>query len=287
MPGQVELVARFEQGILFEDYTYGPGPAGELPRHAHAEYQLTLSLGAPGEYLIRGSRIAVPAGSLTVIGPGEAHGVRDPGPIRLPGRFLVAYVPEAQVREAARELAPSRSGAAWLGEPVNRDPRLLAAAIELHRASGDRDPLRLEIALAEMLGGLLAESGGATDPQRPSTRGVRRAVARARALIEERYIDGIGLAELAEQVGLSRFHLSREFAAAVGVPPHRYAVNLRVDHARRLLAAGEPIASAAVAAGFADQSHLNRHFARLAGLTPGSYASTRRKNIQESAAVAA
>jgi AraC-like DNA-binding protein len=41
--------------------------------------------------------------------------------------------------------------------------------------------------------------------------------------------------------------------------------------ARALIAAGEPLAEAAAAAGFADQPHLTRHFVRAYGYTPGAW----------------
>ena len=46
---------------------------------------------------------------------------------------------------------------------------------------------------------------------------------------------------------------------------------VRVGHARRLLAAGSSIGDAAVASGFADQSHLHRQFRHRLGFTPGRY----------------
>ncbi len=49
-------------------------------------------------------------------------------------------------------------------------------------------------------------------------------------------------------------------------------MHLRVRLAQRLLRSGLRPAAAAVAAGFADQSHLHRHFARIVGVTPGAYA---------------
>ncbi|MEM8614505.1 MAG: helix-turn-helix domain-containing protein [Cyanobacteria bacterium P01_H01_bin.105] len=43
--------------------------------------------------------------------------------------------------------------------------------------------------------------------------------------------------------------------------------------AKRLLASGYPILTAALATGFSsDQSHLHRHFQRRLGITPGQYA---------------
>jgi AraC-like DNA-binding protein len=59
--------------------------------------------------------------------------------------------------------------------------------------------------------------------------------------------------------------------AGSGLPPHALQLAQRVRAARRLLEAGEPIAETAVATGFADQSHLHRHFRRSLGVTPGQY----------------
>jgi AraC-like DNA-binding protein len=41
---------------------------------------------------------------------------------------------------------------------------------------------------------------------------------------------------------------------------------------RRAIAAGAPLADAAATAGFADQSHMTRHFKRAYGITPGRWA---------------
>jgi AraC-like DNA-binding protein len=49
-------------------------------------------------------------------------------------------------------------------------------------------------------------------------------------------------------------------------------VALRVNLARRLLERGERATDVAGLAGFADQSHLNRHFRRRLGKTPAQYA---------------
>lgn len=45
----------------------------------------------------------------------------------------------------------------------------------------------------------------------------------------------------------------------------------RLDAVRRMLLTGTSLAHAATAAGFADQSHMTRHFSRAFGLTPGRW----------------
>jgi AraC-like DNA-binding protein len=55
------------------------------------------------------------------------------------------------------------------------------------------------------------------------------------------------------------------------MPPHQFQIAARVDHARRLLPSETPLRSIAASSGFADQSHLNRHFKRQYGFTPGEF----------------
>jgi AraC-like DNA-binding protein len=75
---------------------------------------------------------------------------------------------------------------------------------------------------------------------------------------------------LAWAMGMSRFHFLRTFARQFGLPLHAYQINQRMERIRRLLKAGVPVGE--IEAGFADQSHLTRHFKRLMGVSPGQYA---------------
>ena len=82
----------------------------------------------------------------------------------------------------------------------------------------------------------------------------------------------VRLDELARHAGLSKFHLLRQFKLRTGLTPGQYRTQLRVERAKRLLAAGEPPGGVAVACGFTDQSHLTRHFGRLVGIGPAAFA---------------
>lgn len=94
--------------------------------------------------------------------------------------------------------------------------------------------------------------------------------------MEENFAEPLPLATLARLTGLSPCRFSIVFRREVGVPPHRYLCDLRVRRAQALLSDGESPASAAIAAGFFDQSHLHRHFKRLCGATPGRFAAAAR-----------
>ncbi len=101
-----------------------------------------------------------------------------------------------------------------------------------------------------------------------------RAVAEALAFIHANYARELSLTDIAEAVHLSPFHLARLFKQSLGVSQHQYLIQLRVNCASWLLSAGSgerSLAEVASAVGFADQSHLTRHFKRVLGVTPRQF----------------
>jgi len=101
-----------------------------------------------------------------------------------------------------------------------------------------------------------------------------RAVSDALAFIHANYAREVTLADMAQAVHLSPFHLTRVFKQCLGVSPHQYLIQVRVNSARWLLSAGSgerSLSEVATAVGFADQSHFTRHFKRATGTTPGQF----------------
>lgn len=70
---------------------------------------------------------------------------------------------------------------------------------------------------------------------------------------------------------MSPYHLARLFLSTFGLPPHKYLEGLRVRRAQGVIAPRFPLADVALAAGFSSQSHLNRPFKRILGVTPAGY----------------
>lgn len=94
---------------------------------------------------------------------------------------------------------------------------------------------------------------------------------RAREYLHAHLHDNIGLSDMADALAVDRFRLTRAFQAQFGLPPHAWLIQLRLTHARRLLAQGIAPVEVAVQLGFADQSHLGRWFRRAYQLTPARY----------------
>jgi AraC-like DNA-binding protein len=78
--------------------------------------------------------------------------------------------------------------------------------------------------------------------------------------------------DVARMSGLSQCHVIRAFHYEFGLPPHAYHLRVRLATACELLMRGLAVASVAYECGFADQSHLNRKFKAVYGLTPAVWA---------------
>ncbi|KAB8331766.1 AraC family transcriptional regulator [Scytonema tolypothrichoides VB-61278] len=90
--------------------------------------------------------------------------------------------------------------------------------------------------------------------------------------IHEYLSEEIKLSQLAELLGMSQFHFSRLFKQSVGIPPHQYLLQQRVERAKQLLKQTElSITEVAFLCGFNSHSHLSKWFRQLTGITPKTY----------------
>ncbi|HBO0783077.1 helix-turn-helix transcriptional regulator [Pseudomonas aeruginosa] len=101
---------------------------------------------------------------------------------------------------------------------------------------------------------------------------------RAKELIAGHLAEGVSVARLAEECGLSRSYFTKAFKCSTGVSPHEWLMRMRVDRAKELmLGSDEPLSQIGVACGFSDQPHFSRIFLRLAGASPSTWRRVKRQ----------
>lgn len=79
----------------------------------------------------------------------------------------------------------------------------------------------------------------------------------------------LSLAELASVINISPTYFASLFKQAMGISPHQYVIQQRVERAEVMLKRTDlAIADIALQVGFSSQSHLTQHFKRFTGMTP-------------------
>src|SRR5262249_42562082 len=102
-------------------------------------------------------------------------------------------------------------------------------------------------------------------------RGIDPAIARAAGRIEKTG-GAVSIAELREQMGLSKTRLAEAFREQIGLTPKLYARVVRFRRATAMLQKGtDPLIEVALAAGYYDQPHMNAEFRELSGLAPRNF----------------
>jgi AraC-like DNA-binding protein len=240
-----------------------------LSRAVPHYYASVLHLEGESVWSVRGAHWSTRPGTLGVKAPGEVYAERER---RGRSRFQVLVFDDALVDEARAALdQPPGDPRAGAFDGV-RDPRVQPLML-LHRAflADATGGAELEQALADAVATMVTLTGAA--PGRTERAAAwSGAVARARALLDERLTETVTLDELAAHARLDKFRLCRAFREQVGLPPHAYVTHRRVSLAQGLLARGVSQAEVALQVGLYDQSQLHRHFKRILGVTPGAWA---------------
>ena len=81
--------------------------------------------------------------------------------------------------------------------------------------------------------------------------------------IEENYLNNIMISDLSRISDMSKYYLIRQFESSVGLSPHKYITNLRVNYAKYLLKGNKSLSEIALESAFYDQSHFIKCFKEL------------------------
>jgi AraC-like DNA-binding protein len=100
----------------------------------------------------------------------------------------------------------------------------------------------------------------------------RRVLFRARDFLASHFNDRVSLANAAACAGMSPYHFHRLFAETFGETPHEFVTRLRIDHAKKLLMAGNhSVTDICLEAGYESLGSFSSRFHALTGLSPVAF----------------
>ena len=237
--------------------------------HAHEEYLFGVIDGGVHAVWCRGEMNLVPGGSVVTMRPGDIH--HGGAGSEAGWRQRMLYIPEAGMRALLEErTGRPQTGTLDFGAAFHARPDLAHRVSALHEAlHGAHTRLSLDVALDSLLGVLLHELAPQLSAPEPRDNG---RIAEAIDYLGSRVEEDVSLDALCRVTGLRRRQTIDAFRRATGLPPHAWHLQQKVLLVKRLLRAGLSPAEAAAQAGFADQSHMGRHFRAIVGITPAAFA---------------
>jgi AraC family transcriptional regulator len=184
------------------------------------------------------------------------------------------YLPQATLLRVANEAGTSSSGE-LLERTGHLDPitsRLLTTAAEALDGNEVLDALFRQ-QLTDLLATRLLSAHAGVDIRTPVSGGLapnvlRRVIDRLRSDSDT----DVSLAALAADAGLSRFHFCRAFKESLGMPPHAWLRQYRLEQAKDMLRdPSASVLSVAMALGYASQTAFAAAFKKFFGLSPSEF----------------
>lgn len=248
------LTARFDR------HRYAP--------HTHEEFSVGICVLGASCIDYRGGALKVGEGAIVVLAPGEVHtGESAYGTYAYRGLYPTPTLLNDGIL----------GGIPHFREPLLHDPELAAALRTAHtELSTCPDPLEAESRLPWLLTAL-ARRHSTSRPTPDTVPGASTIAHAVRDRLADELMAPPSLADLATDLGLSRYQLLRAFRTTMGMPPYAWLAQHRVARARTLLESGGRPAEVAGQVGFADQAHMTRWFRKVLGVTPAAY----RNSVQD------
>lgn len=267
--GRVDAPCRIEAlHARFDNHTFST--------HAHDTWSIgAVITGAKDISTKRGSQDVLSASQIYALPPHRAHAGKTVSDMC---EYVMLYVPDEVLREQCDAYGVDVQ---WLMEDIATDQErvtlvksfvdLILLKPESIDAWSGEWTMFCESLLSKYRGSQLTANAAS------ETLRAEKNLKRAYDYLREFWNCNVSLSDLARETSMSAPEVCRRFSAAYGLSPHRYQVVSRVMRVKSRLLDGVSIPEAANDAGFADQSHLGRHFKSILGVTPGEVANAKCK----------
>lgn len=262
-------------GILVEQYQYS-ADASETERPALSDHWLNLPLGYPvhltqkrddrlHESIVhKGNSIFVPAGQPSYWRCHKGDTYRPTLHIYLKQELIVQVAETSDLNSDRIDLATCFS---------KPDPQLTQIAMLLLaelKSDGIMGQLYVESLTQILVIHLLRHYSTLTRTITSQNRNLTRVQLQEAIDYIHTHLDrDLSLVELASVINISPTYFASLFKQAIGIPPHQYVIQQRVEQAKLMLSKTDlAIADIALQVGFSSQSHLTQQFKRFTGMTP-------------------
>ncbi|MCL1796456.1 MAG: AraC family transcriptional regulator [Clostridia bacterium] len=254
------------------------GPTGP---HAHEFYEIVYVLEGFCLHVCNGASSLLMAGDILALRPGDVHRYR--------GRRNVGIVNFLFLPQALGCLMNEVRSLPGMADLFSGDPSMdwfllrhlslpdrehvQRAFLEIDRERTEKQTgwmLRSRALLADFMV-FFSRIFSARFPARRADSPYTGYITGALAGIEDHYHENLTVKSLADSLGISADHLTRQFRQAMGLTPIEYLRRYRFARALELLRRQMPVQSVCKAVGFRHASHFSREFKVFFDMTPSAF----------------
>lgn len=240
-----------------------------FPKHTHDTLSVGIVEQGQSTFYYRGQVHKIGPGDIAIIPAGEVHACNPQ--VDTGWTYRMFYIDPNWLRHLVEENTKSRGNIPNFSTPLIRQPALFRSLLQLHTViESPVNKLEKESFIYATFTQLITNYSDRK--VQPSVRHQKSQMIKpALDYLTDNLTQNITLDELSTLTGFSTYHFLRVFRDTVGLPPHAYQTQLRINRAKKLLAGGKDIVQVAYDTGFSDQSHFSNKFKRLVGATPRQY----------------
>lgn len=244
--------------------------------HCHDHLELAYVLSGVGKYNIEGELYEVKEGDLLILNPGVHHEALTSEDSEVPTTEFFVGFSDIQLPNYPYNYLPVQGGGHIMhtaGEFRQKISRICAAMDLENMVCRKGRYFMLKAYLMQMILLVIREQCETVAPVSSyafESVNKKYVVERIIDFFEEHYSEKISLDQIAENMYLSPFYISKIFKSEIGDTPIRHLINIRLEKAKALLESGScsSIQEVAAMVGYDDAYHFSKLFKKHYGISP-------------------
>lgn len=244
--------------------------------HCHDHLELAYIMSGVGKYYIEGEMYDVREGDLLILNPGVKHQAQPPQDGMVPTTEFFVGAADIQFPNYPRNYMPVPKGGHIMrptAEARRKIAKICASMETENKVYREGRYVMLKAYLMQLILLIVREQCSATLPSGSyAFESVNKnyVVDRIIGYFQDHYSEKISLDQIAENMYLSPFYISKIFKSETGDTPIRYLINVRLERAKILLENGDngSIQEIAAMVGYDDAYHFSKLFKKRYGMSP-------------------
>jgi len=230
-------------------------------KHSHKEYAVGVTLRGIQHYNLNGSlQLSYPNGVM-LFNPEQVHDGMAHDKTGL--EYVMLYIEPELLLEVIE-----KKDIVLFSNPIVYDYKLEQRILSLSNAIlGEKDDALFTELLLSLTDNLI-QTDFYTECKKDNT-----LIKKAKDMLHTNLENVPKLDEICKELDLSKFKFIRMFKANTGISPYQYFLNCKIERAKQLIEKSRDVHSAVAEYGFADLTHLNKHFKSVYGTTAFEYLS--------------